>query len=80
MKTVRILTEWSDNIFAALPHRSTLVLYTDLNDGQGISRSSGKWNDIEADAVGAGRSREHRLDGAGLRLRRLHGQHQRCWS
>eukprot|EP00959_Pyramimonas_sp_CCMP1952_P074313 1552855-Pyramimonas_sp.AAC.1 len=41
----------------------------------GISRAAGTWREVEADAVGDGRSREHRRLGAGERLRQVHEQH-----
>eukprot|EP00959_Pyramimonas_sp_CCMP1952_P448582 9392672-Pyramimonas_sp.AAC.1 len=64
MATVKLIGSWYENILQSLPCRCIPLVYADLNDGQGISRISGKWASIESTAVGEGRCREQRRGGA----------------
>eukprot|EP00959_Pyramimonas_sp_CCMP1952_P053928 1127918-Pyramimonas_sp.AAC.1 len=68
-ETVRMLAQWYEGVLQQLPRRCTPLVHADLNDGMGISRISGRWQHVESQSMGPGRTREQRRGGAGEMMR-----------
>eukprot|EP00959_Pyramimonas_sp_CCMP1952_P455727 9472008-Pyramimonas_sp.AAC.1 len=76
--TVQALIRWWNDVLNSLPSRTLPIFYSDLNDGMGLSKIAGQWEEVVSSAIGKTRGREQRRRGAGEEVRKLLDQHGMC--
>eukprot|EP00959_Pyramimonas_sp_CCMP1952_P027498 577898-Pyramimonas_sp.AAC.1 len=69
------LTRWASNAVGKAPHSAIPFIMTDVNDGMGLSKQTGQWENVGEQAIGLGVTHERHVWGAGHRLRELMEEH-----